>query len=91
MTAPTVVAQTTSESERPTCEGSARSTAAKRDCRLAAVRRAEQREPEQHERQRVETADPSTVMTAPTAPSIQPSGQGRAPPGAGGQRRRAAR
>ena len=37
MTAPTVVDHTTSESARPICRGSARSTAANRDCRLAAV------------------------------------------------------
>ncbi len=71
-TAPIVVDQTTRERARPTWPGLARSTAAKRDCRLAAVLAPNSRRPPSRIGSDSVSA-PRMTTPAPVAPNSQPS------------------
>ncbi len=70
-TAPTVVDHTTSDRARPIWSGAARSTAAKRDCRLAAVLAPNSVRPARMTHSDSSSA-PRTTMAAPSAPLSQP-------------------
>ena len=70
-TAPIVMAHTTADRERPRCSASARSTAAKRACRLAAVPTPTPAAPRTRNTKMPETTD-TTMRSAPARAAARP-------------------